>query len=153
VYVGILGTRYGSPVRDMPEVSYTELEFEAATQAGLDRLVFVLDTDADDTGIPVSMLIDQEFGARQEAFCRRVRDSGLVTGSFANPAGLGQLVERSLRELAERRRGAGSGSVRGHVPVVAGDVPQEPAGFQPRADLPRHGAHLRGARHDRRGPG
>ena len=135
VYVGVLGTRYGSPVRDMPEVSYTELEFDAATEAGLDRLVFLLDTDADDTGIPVSRLIDQEFGARQEAFRRRVQDSGLTVQSFANPDMLGRLVERSLRELAERRRGAGSGSVRGHVPVVAGDVPQEPAGFQPRADL------------------
>ena len=97
--------------------------------------MFVLDTDADDTGIPVSRLIDQEFGARQEAFRRRVRDSGLTIQSFANPDMLGRLVERSLRELAERRRSAGSGSVRGHVPVVAGDVPQEPAGFQPRADL------------------
>jgi Tetratricopeptide repeat/Domain of unknown function (DUF4062) len=134
-YVGVLGTRYGSPVRDMPEVSYTELEFDTATQAGLDRLVFLLDIDADDTGIPVSRLIDQEFGARQEAFRRRVRDSGLTIQSFANPDMLGRLVERSLRELADRRRSPGSGTVRGHVPVVAGDVPQEPAGFQPRADL------------------
>jgi hypothetical protein len=133
-YVGVLGTRYGSPVRDMPEVSYTELEFDAATQAGLDRLVFLLDTDADDTGIPVSRLIDQEFGARQEAFRRRVQDSGLTIQSFANPDMLGRLVERSLRELAERRRSPGSGSVRGHV-LVVGDVPQEPAEFQPRADL------------------
>jgi hypothetical protein len=78
VYVGVLGTRYGSPVRGMPDVSYSELEFDAATHAGLDRLVFVLDTDADDTGIPVSRLIDHEFGARQEAFRRRVRDSGLT---------------------------------------------------------------------------
>jgi hypothetical protein len=120
----------------MPEVSYTELEFEAATEAGLDRLVFVLDTGAEDVGIPAARLIDREFGARQDAFRGRVRDSGLVTGSFASPAQLGQLVERSLRALAQARRGAGGGSRGGPgLPVVVGDVPQEPAGFQPRADL------------------
>ena len=135
VYVGVLGTRYGSPVRDMPEVSYTELEFDTATEAGLDRLVFLLDTDAADVGIPLSTLIDREFGARQDAFRRRVQDSGLVTQSFASPAALGQLVERSLRDLAETRRGAGGGGRGGQGPVVVGDVPQEPAGFQPRADL------------------
>ena len=136
VYVGVLGTRYGSPVRDRPEVSYTELEFDTATEAGLHRLVFVLDEDAADVGLPVSALIDREFGARQDAFRRRVRDSGLVTGSFGSPAGLGQLVERSLRELAKVRRAGGGGQV-GAVPavVVAGEIPQEPLGFQPRADL------------------
>jgi hypothetical protein len=45
-------------VRDKPEVSYTELEFDAATEAGLDRLVFLLDTDAEEVGIPLSRLID-----------------------------------------------------------------------------------------------
>ena len=136
VYVGVLGTRYGSPVQDKPEVSYTELEFDTATEAGLDRLVFLLDEGAADVGIPVSALVDREFGARQDAFRRRVRDSGLVTGSFASPAALGQLVERSLRELARTRR-AGGGSQGGPVPavVVAGEIPQEPVGFQPRADL------------------
>ena len=109
VYVGVLGTRYGSPVRDMPEVSYTELEFDTATKAGLERLVFVLDTDAAEVGIPLSRLIDLEFGARQEAFRRRVQASGLVTQAFTDPATLGQLVERSLRELADKRRLAGAG--------------------------------------------
>ena len=136
VYVGVLGTRYGSPVRDKPEVSYTELEFDAATEAGLPRLVFVLDTEAADVGVPVSALIDREFGARQDAFRRRVRESGLVTGSFDSPAGLGQLVERSLRELDKARR-PGGWDLSGPVPavVVAGEIPQEPLGFQPRADL------------------
>jgi uncharacterized protein DUF4062 len=99
VYVGVLGTRYGSPVRDRAEVSYTELEFDTATAARLPRLVFVPDEGATDVGIPLSALLDREFGARQEAFRRRVQDSGLVTGSFANPDMLGRLVERSLRDL------------------------------------------------------
>ena len=107
VYVGVLGTRYGSPVRDKPEVSYTELEFDTATAAGLPRLVFLLDTAAADVGIPLAQLIDHAFGARQEAFRRRVQASGLVTQSFASPDQLGRLVERSLRELAAARQGAG----------------------------------------------
>ena len=138
VYVGVLGTRYGSPVRDEPQLSYTELEFDTATEAGLDRLVFVLDTGAPDVGIPPSKLIDLEFGPRQEAFRRRMQDSGLVTRLFADPGTLGQLVERSLRELAGRHRRGGSDVGRGgQVPpvVVAGEIPQEPLGFQPRADL------------------
>ena len=104
VYVGVLGTRYGSPVRDRHGVSYTELEFDTATEAGLDRLVFVLDTEAEELGIPASALIDREFGARQDAFRRRVQDSGLTTQLFASPAALGQLVERSLRDLADTRQ-------------------------------------------------
>ena len=136
VYVGVLGTRYGSPVRDKPQVSYTELEFGTATEAGLARLVFMLDEGAADVGMPVSALIDRQFGARQDAFRNRVRDSGLVIRLFTNPDMLGRLVERSLRELAQARR-AGGGSQDSPVPavVVAGEIPQEPLGFQPRADL------------------
>ena len=103
VYVGVLGTRHGSPVWDKPEVSYTELEFDTATAAGLPRLVFLLDTAAADVGIPLAELIDLKFGSRQEAFRRRVQASGLVTQSFAHPYQLGSLVERSLRELAAAR--------------------------------------------------
>ena len=117
VYVGVLGTRYGSPVRDQLEVSYTELEFATATEAGLDRLMFLLDTAAADVGIPLSELIDRECGDRQDAFRRRVQDSGLLTQPFANPAGLGQLVERALRNLAQTRQRVGSGIRREQVPA------------------------------------
>jgi hypothetical protein len=109
VYVGVLGTRYGSPVRDLSGVSYTELEFNTATEAKKDRLIFMLDTDADHVSIPASQLIDREFGDRQDAFRRRVMESGLVKQSFDSPARLGWLVERSLRELAATRRRMANG--------------------------------------------
>jgi len=116
VYVGVLSTRYGSPVRDRPEVSYTELEFDTATEARLDRLVFLLDTDAN-VAIPPSKLIDREFGARQDAFRSRVQASELTTRSFASPAELGQLVERSLRSLAQTSARISSGIQRERVPA------------------------------------
>src|SRR5947199_327025 len=67
----------------------------------LDKSVFLLDINAADMGIPLSALIDREFGDRQDAFRQRVQDSGLLTQTFADPATLGRLVERSLRELAD----------------------------------------------------
>jgi tetratricopeptide (TPR) repeat protein len=124
VYLGVLGTRYGSPVRDRPEVSYTELEFDTATEAGKDRLVFLLDTEAGDLGIPASALIDRELGSRQDAFRRKVQDSGLVTQSFASPHQLGRLVERSLRELADTRARIDSGIEREQVPAEPRPVRQ-----------------------------
>ena len=82
--------------------------------------------------MPVSALIDREFGARQDAFRRRVRDSRAGHADrLPNPAVLGQLVERSLRELADtptpRRRSLGEEApavvVAGRDPARAARVP------------------------------
>jgi Domain of unknown function (DUF4062) len=77
LYVGIIGLSYGSPVRDRQDVSYTEMEYEVATELGLQRLVFLLDEDAP-LPLPARTSIDRTFGARQDAFRRRLRDGGLV---------------------------------------------------------------------------
>jgi Domain of unknown function (DUF4062) len=103
VYVGLIGLRYGSPVRDRPEMSYTELEFEAATEAGLPRLVFLLDDDAP-LPIPPAKLMDSDPGrqASQRAFRDRLLNSGIMTA--APVAGPEQLEVALLQALQESRR-------------------------------------------------
>ena len=129
VYVGIYGLRYGSPVRDRPELSYTELEFEAASDRRMPRLVFLLDSRSQELAMPAEALVDREYGRRQDAFLQRVSDCGLTVQRFRNPDHLATLVERSLRKLAERSGGnsgggaSPSGSSSG-APVSARAVPE-----------------------------
>jgi hypothetical protein len=105
VYVAIIGFRYGSLVRDRPELSYTELEFDAATEAGLPRLVFLL---AEDEALPLPgrLLSDPEYGDRQSAFRSRILYSELTVGRVASPdqleLGLFQALQQLHRERAER---------------------------------------------------
>jgi len=101
VLVGIYGLRYGSPVRDQPEVSYTELEFITATEAEMPRLIFLINADSEELGLPAKALVDRKYGDRQDAFIQRVKDAGLTLQFFRNPDDLKGLVERSLRELSE----------------------------------------------------
>jgi tetratricopeptide (TPR) repeat protein len=97
VYVGIIGFRYGSPVRDQPELSYTELEFEAASHAGLPRLVFLLDERAV-LPLPREYTFDYTYEDRQQTFRQRLRDSGLTVQRVSGPDQLELLLYQALRE-------------------------------------------------------
>ena len=98
VYVGILGFRYGSPVRDEPRLSYTELEFQAATERGIPRLVFLLDEDAV-LPLPQSCLSDPEHAGQQQAFRARVADAGITIQRVGSPGDLALLLFQALTDV------------------------------------------------------
>ncbi|RSD13158.1 FxSxx-COOH system tetratricopeptide repeat protein [Amycolatopsis eburnea] len=96
IYVLIAGFRYGMPVRGRPEVSYTEQEFEIATVAGMERLVFVVAEGAEG---PSELFRDLQYGARQEAFRKRLPDSGLTITMVSSPGELATKLERALTRV------------------------------------------------------
>jgi Domain of unknown function (DUF4062)/Tetratricopeptide repeat len=113
VYAGIIGFRYGSPVRDEPGLSYTELEFAAAGKLGVPRLVFVLDENAV-LPLPGVFLSDPVFGERQRAFRDRVLDAGITVQLVSSVAELEVGLFQALTELQTAQgRGTGGGGQAG----------------------------------------
>jgi hypothetical protein len=93
IYVAVIGFQYGSLVPG-EDVSYTELEFRAASVVGVPRLIFLLEDSACPPG-----LSDADRGPVQR-FRQRLRDAGLVVRSFTSGAGLELEVFHALSELA-----------------------------------------------------
>lgn len=97
VLVTIAGFRYGSPIVDDPERSYTELEFTVAGAAGLPRLVFLLGEEA--VG-PAELFIDREHGERQHRFREFLLAQDLVVATVDSPDELETAVLHALMALS-----------------------------------------------------
>ena len=125
VYVLIAGFRYGSPVQDRPELSYTELEYQTAGEAGISRLIFLLGEDAEG---PAGLFRDPRFGARQEGFRERLLAADRVAATVTTPDRLETAVLHALTTLP-RARTAG-------VPLGrVWNIPARVRGFTGRAGL------------------
>ncbi|GJL55865.1 MAG: hypothetical protein NPIRA02_29970 [Nitrospirales bacterium] len=99
VYVGLIGFRYGSLVRDRPELSYTKLEFEAASEVpAITRLVFILN---DDASVPQDTFNDLMSGNRQKAFREKLKDCGIMCSLFRDIHELELGIYQALTELPE----------------------------------------------------
>jgi len=97
LFVGLYGLRYGERVGDRPEISFTELEFDLATERGLPRLIFAVDPEAAELMPPAEALENREDGERQRVFLQRLADSGLTIHRFRHPDHLAALLVEALR--------------------------------------------------------
>src|SRR5262249_15324766 len=96
LYVGVFGHDYGSPVRERPDISSTELEFLTALdereKRGLRVFVFLLRGD-------IRLPGQEQPDPDQAAFRSRVlNDHGLTAKFFHDPTSLELEVYHTLRE-------------------------------------------------------
>lgn len=95
VYIAIIGLRYGAIVPDHSSaVSYTEFEFEVAAEAGIPRLIFLLEPGK---SLPPRMRDRDEGRIRQ--FRARVQGSDLIVNTFRTPEGLEAAVSQALSNV------------------------------------------------------
>ena len=120
VYVGLLGFRYGAVIPGEPSMSYTELEFKTATEAGIPRLMFLLDESAP---LPASAITagDPTELQRQFEFRQRVTDSGLLAHTFATPDQLEVSLLHSLQDSHEEGGHAQSHRARRSVLILCSE--------------------------------
>jgi hypothetical protein len=116
VYIGIVGHLYGSCPEDGGK-SYTELEYDKATELGKPRLMFLA---SNDFSIRPDHIEDAERQQRQKQFRSRI-DKDLLRQEFATPEELALAVVVALRNWErEELTALQEQSKEAHTPVGGG---------------------------------
>ena len=124
LFVGLMGHYYGScPPNEA--VSFTELEYRTAKDAGLPRLMFAA---PDEFPIPASLRESDASFERQQALRREVM-SERVVASFATPEQLASAVTKALFVWHEERR-------RAEQPAAATETEEAGPAAAPEAEKP-----------------
>jgi hypothetical protein len=97
VYVALLGFRYEADRR--PGLSHVEFEFNVATDRGVRRYMFLLDSHAE---VDFGLFHDPDSFPRQKAFRSRVEGSGATVKVFRTADELERGVSQALTECASR---------------------------------------------------
>ena len=93
VFVLVAGFRYGSLVTDRPNISYCELEYQTARDAGLTCLVFIL---TDPAGGRPDNSSSARYDSRQEDFVNWLKNEPLVVKTVSSPSDLKHELLRAL---------------------------------------------------------
>jgi len=99
ILVGIIGIRYGSHPPDDP-VSYTELEYQAAVEHGLSRLMFVLNREVAG-GLEQVGSQSQSQAERQEEFRNRVAEDRVCVMNVTAVAQFREALTEALRRWVD----------------------------------------------------
>ncbi len=95
VYIGIIGTRYGTTTECGKSI--TQLEYEEAEKLGLERLVYIID---ENHPVPLKFVDRGESFDKLNLLKRQVSRS--VQGKFTSPADLSSQVVTHLVQLFDR---------------------------------------------------
>jgi hypothetical protein len=98
VFVAVIGFDYGSTVPG-EDRSYTELEFESATELGKERLIFLLDP----AGAPLAAQDADRADPRQLRFRRRLETSGNTVAYFTDVGDLKYRVRQAVEQAISHR--------------------------------------------------
>jgi len=108
VYVGIIGFRYGTVVtKNDSGCSFTEFEFDVATELELERLVFLLGNVNLPAEIFEEILKNPQDNQRQQKFRERLQhEAGVSWKWVTTPEDLTKKLLQSLNDYATRRNAA-----------------------------------------------